>query len=134
MKLQRLVQSPPHNCFLHFGRIPDEPQFNALVNECDVLFVVYEDFPYSSNMLTKAAIFKKTVVASETFCIGERVRKFELGLTIPEGDVAKCIEALHHLCSPESNTHLLNPDFEGYQRLNSLEQLHHAFLSILDTI
>ncbi|KYC41562.1 glycosyl transferase [Scytonema hofmannii PCC 7110] len=135
MQIRHLAQSPPHNCFFHFQHIPDEAQFNALVKECDVLSVVYENFPYSSNMLAKAAIFKKMVIASENFCIGERVRKFRLGLTIAESNVRQYVEALRCLFNlKKANFHLIKPDFEGYCHLHSLEQVTLSFQKILAAI
>lgn len=132
-KIRAIVEQTPPNCFFYLERIPDEPQFNALIAECDILFAAYEDFPYSSNILTKAAIFRKRLIASENFCIGERVKEFNLGLTIPEGDVSKCIEALHELTNNSSSSNSpLAPNFEGYERLNSLERLRIMFSELTE--
>ena len=134
-RIQTIVQSNPSNCLFHFESIPDGAPFNALVNECDILFAAYENFPYSSNILTKAAVFKKPVVVSDTFCIGTRVRKFKLGLSIPEGDISKCIETLRCLCNQsELNAYPFQPDFESYHRLHSNEKLCAVFQAILDPV
>lgn len=133
-RIRVALQSTPHNCYFHFERIPDEPQFNALVNACDILFVAYKNFPSSSNLLTKAAVFKKPVLVSNRFCIGERVRKFKLGLSVPEDSVFHHIEALRYLCRySELTSHQVQSNFESYQTLHSTEQLHVAFQTILDT-
>lgn len=133
-KIQNIVKSAPHNCFFYFERIPNEAQFNSLVYICDVLFAVYNNFPNSSNILTKAAIFEKPVVVSNNFCMGKRVCEFSLGLTINEGDTLQCIEALHYLCSRSKlDITQTKRDFEGYKRLHSIEQLHTAFQAILNT-
>lgn len=135
MKIQNIVDSIPHNCFFYFERIPDEDQFNSLVYICDILFAVYNNFPNSSNILTKAAIFQKPVVVSNNFCMGKRVRKFCLGLTINEGDTSQCIAALQQLCfSSKLDNEGIKRDFEGYKRLHSIEQLYRAFSSILDNV
>lgn len=134
-RIQSILRAEPDNCFFHFGRIPGEPQFNALVSICDVLFVVYENYPFSSQMLTLAAIFEKPMIANDSFWIGERVQKFKLGLGISEGDISRCIEALRCLCNrSESITQWLQPNFEGYRVLNSTRQLRIAFQTILDAV
>lgn len=134
IEIQSIVKSAPHNCFFHFERIPDGPQFNSLVYVCNILFAVYNNFPSSSNILTKAAIFKKPVVVSNKFCMGKRVREFGLGLAINEGDTLQCIEALHQLGYPEVDIVEQTRDFEGYKRLHSIEQLYAVFSTIVDTI
>ena len=134
-QIHAIVQAQPENCFFHLELIPDEPQYNALVETCDILFAAYEDFPYSSNMLTKAALFKKPVIASEEFCVGERVRQFRLGYTIPQGNVDQCIEALHNL-SQELDLDLINlqPDFGGYRQHHSVDQVRISLQEILGNV
>lgn len=134
-KVGNIVKANPPNCFFHFVRIPDEAQFNAVIDACDILFAAYEDFPYSSNILTKAAVFEKPVIVTDGFCMGERVKAFRLGLSIPEGNVDKCIEAIHCLSKDLNlNAHDLKPDFEGYQRIHSTKQLHTAFHTIFENV
>jgi len=131
-RIKDFAKSPPSNCFFHLELIPDEPQFNAVVNACDILFAAYENFPYSSNLLTKAAVFRKLVIASEEFCIGERVRRFRLGITIEQGNVGGCIKALHELCDhPDSSLAKLQPDFTGCHQRHSASQLRTVLEEIL---
>jgi hypothetical protein len=56
------------------NEFPDEAQFNSLVYICDILFAAYNNFPNSSNILTKAAIFQRPVVVSNNFCMEKRVK------------------------------------------------------------
>jgi hypothetical protein len=136
MKIQSIVKSAPHNCFFHFERIPDGTQFNSLVDVCDILFAVYNNFPSSSNILTKSAIFKKPIIVSNNFCMGKRVREFGLGLAINEGDTLQCIEALHQLAyqSELDTVEQTKRDFEGYKCLHSIERLYAVFSTIVDTL
>ncbi|MDJ0702062.1 MAG: glycosyltransferase [Leptolyngbyaceae cyanobacterium MO_188.B28] len=132
LRVKQLIESPPPNCFFHLESIPDDGKFNAAIDACDVIFAAYENFPYSSNLLTKAAVLKKPIVVSKGYCMAERVKKFRFGVAIPEGDVSQCIQALHYLCNqPEKVETELNPDFEGYQSLHSQQQIRHVFESIL---
>lgn len=131
--VRSLAESNPDNCFFHLHRIPDESQFNALIKTCDIVFAAYENFPYSSNVLTKAAAFRKPVVASQGYCMGKRVERYQVGITIPEGSVAHCIDAFCDLLSEKSSiaTKLVF-DFEGLHSSHSIAQLDNAFTQTLD--
>ncbi|OLT62920.1 glycosyl transferase [Moorena bouillonii PNG] len=134
-RLQTLIDRKLPNCFFYFERIPDEAKFNALVSTCHILFAAYHDFPHSSNILTKAAVCEKPVIVSSKFCMAERVRKFKLGLTINEGDVLQCIYTIGRLCSQLDNyNQQVQPDFDGYRRLHSTDQLPEKLQSILTSI
>ena len=131
-KVQDILESPPDNCFFHLQSIPDGPEFNGLINTFDILFAAYENFPYSSNILTKAAVFQKPVIVSEGFCMANRVQKFQLGVTVPEGNVAQCIQAIDQLCQSDApHSSPLKFDFDGYRQLHSAEQLGKIFASLL---
>ena len=130
--IAEFVRSKPANCFFYLQRIPDEPQFNALVNACDVLFAVYRDFLTSSNLLTKAAIFRKPIMVSDRHCMGERVVAFGLGATAAEQSVEQCLDALYCLGDRLDQTGgLATARFEDYRRLHSVERLHAAFGELL---
>ena len=84
------VAAPPENCYLGFGYIPDDGAFNALVAASDVVFAAYLDFPSSSNLLAKAALFGKPIVVTDGYCMGERVRTYGTGVTVTENDAQAC--------------------------------------------
>ena len=113
-------------------RIPTEQQFNAVVQICDVLYAAYENFQTSSNLLTKAALFEKPIIASDDYCIGERVRNYQLGYTVKESDVMGCVLILQRLHQESSRGCLsIKPDFEGYRQKHSLAQLRTALQTSL---
>jgi glycosyltransferase involved in cell wall biosynthesis len=132
LRVKQISESPPPNCFFHLEHIPTEAGFNALISTCNFLFAAYENFPYSSNILAKSAFFKKPIIVSEGYCMGDRVKKFRLGLSIPEGDVIKCIEALHTLCESSNSSHSLKFDFESYTLVHSVDQVGRVFECILE--
>lgn len=130
--LEDFVALQPENCFFHLSRIPGESQFNALIHSSDILFAAYEGFPNSSNILTKASIFKKTVVTTHGFCMGNRVTKFNLGKTVVEGNVDEIIQALQDLrYELSSDSNKLNFGFEKYKALNSSERLKGSLLQVI---
>lgn len=124
--LREIASKPPQNCYFHFDFIFEEAQFNALVELSDILFASYEDFPHSSNILTKAAIFEKPVIVSRGNCMEERVRAFGMGECIEYGNVAQCFEAIGRLLETEE----LHADFAGYRSLHSEERLRLAFENV----
>ena len=134
-KIGEIVKANPENCFFHLTRIPTEAQFNAIIQICDLLYAAYENFPYSSNILTKAAIFEKPVIASKNYCMGERVEKFNLGYGIEGGSVCQCVSILERFHEELSTGNLsIQPDFEGYRHRHSIEQLSSAFQKILEFV
>lgn len=78
-------------------RIASEAEFNWLLSRADVLFAVYRDFPRSSNILTKAGLFRRPVVVAPGFCMGERTRTYGLGLTAGQDDREGCTNAIREL-------------------------------------
>jgi glycosyltransferase involved in cell wall biosynthesis len=133
--IQNLEKQNPSNCYFYFERIPEESQFNALVNTCDILFAAYENFPYSSNILTKASVFNKLLIGSNGYCIGKRIHQFQLGLTIEEGNVDQCSNAIYSLCDDLlSSSAPLNSNFEGYRKLNSNAQISCVFKILFEEL
>ncbi|MBM4022244.1 MAG: glycosyltransferase family 4 protein [Planctomycetes bacterium] len=55
---------------------------NAIIAASDLLYACYEDWPYSSNMLCKAAGLGTPVLARDEGYIGRNVRRFGLGVLI----------------------------------------------------
>lgn len=134
-KIGEIVKANPDNCFFHLTRIPTEAQFNAIIQICDLLYAAYENFFPSVNVLIKAAVFEKPVIASKNYCMGERVEKFNLGYGIEGGSVSQCVSILERFHEELSTGSLsIQPDFEGYRHRHSIEQLSSAFQKILEFV
>ena len=125
--LKKIVSDSPENCYFHFGFIPGEPQFNALVEFSAILYAAYEGFPFSSNLLTKAALFEKPVIVSNGYCMGERVTALQIGESIHEGNVAECIAAIRRLLT----AHDAEWNFTGFRKMHSEETFRTAVEKIL---
>jgi hypothetical protein len=78
-------------------RLRSEGDFNALVAGSDVLFAVYRDFTRSSNMLSKAAQWRRPVLVAEGYCMAQRVREYGLGEVVDQDDRAACVAGLRRL-------------------------------------
>jgi hypothetical protein len=129
-KIYSFINSKPENCFFHLERIADDREFNAVATVCDILFVVYDNQPFNSQMLNVATKFEKPVLAQDSYCIGERVKKFNLGLTVSSKNISQCVETLYHLVK-QIDSKQLQPDFENYNKLHSLDQLRQSLEKIV---
>jgi len=120
------------NCFFHLDEIPGEPQFNALISACDILYAAYHDFCHSSNMLTKAALFQKPIIVSDGYYMAELVREYGLGRVIRQGDSAQCAGAIRDLLLlPSRPFDTLNGGFARFRDVHSLENLTSSFRELL---
>ena len=129
----RCISERSSNTFTHFARIPDEADINACIAESDVIFAAYQSFPNSSNILSKAAQFHKPVIVSDGYLMAERVRKFRLGIVIPEGDADAGEKAVRELSGDTGSwIHENNPDWEGYLAEHSEKRLSEAFAELVD--
>ena len=109
------------NCLLHYQRIPDGEEFNAFINLCDIIFAAYIDFKYSSNIMTKAALFKKPIIVSEGGLMAARVRRFKTGVVIEQENAEQCLAAIERLCKEQ--VHISNSGFDEYFRQHAIARL-----------
>lgn len=76
-----------------------ENRFNAAVAASDVLFALYTDFPYSSNLQGKAAQLHKPIIVTAGTLMGERCQEYRLGECIPENDLESLVSAIRRILS-----------------------------------
>ena len=130
--LTQAMQHAPGAMFCE-ARIPDERSYNALLKSCDVLFAAYHDFPFSSNTLTKAAVFEKPVIVSAGHLMASRVREYRMGEIVPAGDVKAALDAIHRIThDPEGWRHAMQPRWSDYRQrhsTNALKSVMQDFLS-----
>lgn len=119
------------NCTFHINNIPDDAQFNALVNVCDVIFAMYEDFLHSSNLITKSAIFGKSVLVSAGGYMEEVVRRYKLGEAVPAGDIHAALSALHRLTARDRSPENLD-GMREYAMSQSQEILRQIYLELVE--
>ena len=121
---------------IHFdpqaGRIPAEADYNEVFRTFDIAWAAYEDFQGSSGTLSKAAAFEILCLATGGECIGRRVVKYRLGLTIAEGSAADALAVLPRLISrTDREGNLLSPDFASYRADHSLQRLDGILAGLL---
>lgn len=86
-KIRSIAAEGRTNCFFHFERIDTEEEFNGLIIVCDVIYAVYENFLHSSNLLTKAAAYKKPVLVSADGYMAELAKNYRLGLVVTDRSI-----------------------------------------------
>lgn len=120
---------PADNCIWSEAYLNDEYEYNAVFKTLDIVYMMYPMHYNSSNRLTKAAYFRKFVLASNQHCVGENVDKFQLGATAAYGD----IEAQKNILEKwNCGAFLMNvqPDYDGYYALNN-EKMFFKQLKVL---
>lgn len=80
--------------------IASEPEFNAIIQACDILYCAYKGHIHSSNVISKAAAFRKPVIVSDGELMAKRVREHGLGVVLRERSSTACLEALRELATP----------------------------------
>lgn len=104
------IAQKANNIFIINEYVEDEKLFNEFISISDFIFAVYIDFKISSNMLIKAAAFKKPILVSDRFLMGERVNQYGIGITTSENDPVIMGEDLSKL----ANMEIPNKNFEKY--------------------
>lgn len=95
--LQELKKMEEINTMLHLDYLEDERDFNAMISASDIIFAVYKDFPYSSNMLSKAAWLKRPIIVSDRYNMGKDVLRYGIGRVTDENNPTLWLEALKSL-------------------------------------
>lgn len=82
--LERLTSGTDGRAFLADGWLDDET-LNTIVAASGLLHAFYERWPYSSNMLCKAAAFRVPVIVADQGYLGRETLRHGLGFIVPEG-------------------------------------------------
>jgi hypothetical protein len=117
------------NSYCIYDGIPSENDFNSLVEISDIIYLVYIDFFHSSNLLTKASLFKKPVLVSQGTCMGKRVELFHTGIVVPECN-AKVI--LHAIDNFDTLFDVSKAAYSTYFSLHSIAHLKESLMLILN--
>ncbi len=124
---KKITRALPEHLYVESSYLPDERAFNEMIVCADILFAVYRDFKISSNMLGKAASFKKPILVADQYLMGERVRRYGLGQAVSQDRVAQMYTALGELAAHELDL----AGFNAYCRDFSQQVLReHLFIMI----
>jgi hypothetical protein len=116
------------NALFHLERVPDGECYNALVDTANVVFCAFENFRFSSNTLTKAAIFERPVIVSEGHLMAKRVRDYRLGEIISQSDPSAALAAIRKITNSYSRWLIeKRPRWKEYREAHSHQALEIAF-------
>lgn len=83
--------------YTHLQRLSRESALDAVINASGIIFAVYTDFPNSSNIMTKSALYHRPVLVSDGQLMVETVRTYALGEVVPEGDIPSIVNTEDHV-------------------------------------
>lgn len=129
--LKKIQGNPPENLFIYPEYVKDERVFNQIISISDVIFAVYRDFSRSSNMLSKAAYFEKPILVAENCLMGQRVRRYRIGLEVDPNDSSSIYRGLTSLLNFDEikdNFHHYRVDFNELVVQKKLSAFIHASL------
>ena len=122
----------PNNCFYYPTSLEEGAKINAVIAASDILFLVYNNFRSSSNFSTKAALFKKPVLASGRFWIGAATNTYSMGETVIEETEEKMLMALKELKNQLKHNNFNYSGFENYLKIHQEDRLLQALHSALE--
>jgi len=121
-RIERALAECP-NVWNHLARVPGERPLNELMAACDVLCAAYLDFPHSSAIQSKAAVFEKPLIVSEGYLMAERTRRFRMGEIVPQDDAVALLEAILRITKDSAAWVAENcPHWAEYTREHSFER------------
>jgi glycosyltransferase involved in cell wall biosynthesis len=109
--------------YLHY--IPNESYFNGFVEQCNVVFAAYHDFPHSSNLLSKSAYFRKPIIVSDGFLMASRVRKYGIGEVVEQNNPEAVKTAIEKIKSG-----IFSYKYDEYNRVHSEENIKHVLITL----
>jgi len=124
----------PENAIWQTGALQEGEEYNSVFCSFDIIYIIYNNFFSSSNRLTKAAYFKKLVLANNYGCVGDDVPKYQLGETADEFNMDEQVQKIESL-----RTKILNNDFpfeqwKTYSEKHSTERLKEKFEELLNLV
>ncbi|MEZ5275157.1 MAG: glycosyltransferase [Opitutaceae bacterium] len=116
-------KNTPDNVHFRPGWIETDREFNGAIRGCSVLWGAYRGFPFSSNLLTKAALANRPILVSSGGLMEKRVREFKLGLVVDPEDSRAVIESLVELARTPRESKGFETGCREYAHRNSRRRL-----------
>lgn len=126
--LAAALAARPANVALFPQPLRDGPEFNGWVAACDVVWLAYRDVAYKSNVLTKAAHFRKPSLVSPGHIMGRQAERFRLGATVDADDPVATLAALRRLIAEPAG----GRDFAAFVARNDAARLDATAAAVLE--
>jgi len=123
------------NVYVHLQRIPDECIFNGIISISDLVYAAYIDFKFSSNLIGKAALFRKPIIVTDNTYMSYIVKKYNLGRCVKEGEANMIKEEILFMTSEQYLIHYtLSNKSINYTSDNSYDQFLFTFKKLLENL
>ncbi len=129
-EVEQFMEHHEQNVLFILQALSDE-QINQLYKEIDISYLYFYNYVSSNHLLTKAAYYKKPVLANKDFCVGDTVKKFKIGLSV-NGKMEESVSALEFLRLERLDFNVFDKEaFDEYYSLQSETFLADAFEQIM---
>jgi hypothetical protein len=132
-ELETLIATRTKNCLFLPEHIVEGAGFNGFVVMCDVIYAAYHGFFFNSNLLTKAAYFRRPVVVSPGGVMADLTMRYRIGAVVVPEASEEVLAALRALVSGHDRRGaVVNPDYEGLCALNDANRLGPVLGEVLE--
>lgn len=125
-RIEILTRRLSQNAFIRLDYyIPNEATFEQLIQLSDILFLHYQDHPFSSNILTRAIAHRKPVIVSQSYIMKKTLERYDWEMAVSDKpcDIVQAIQTLaSHFVIKENK-------YAEFMRDHSKEQFKAALLT-----
>lgn len=126
-EVNQLIELLPSNAYTYLAHIPDEATFNALVKQSSVIYAAYINFPNSSGLVSKAALYHKPIIVSKGFLMDKKVNQYQTGISIPQENSHEIVRAIEQL----SSQNIKESSHENFNAHHDVQILHRVLKNCL---
>jgi len=123
--------SPTSNQYFHLERIERNQDYDAWVKAADYIYAYYPSYYYSSNTLTKAALYSKPALVNFAGLLGQRVQKYQTGVPTT-GNAGSQVKDLLFLDQLTTQGFFKPQYFQSYLANHSFERLKNSLSLMLN--
>lgn len=130
-EFKEFITNPPENVYVNLGLLKEGEEYNSVFSAFDIVFIIYKRFPSASNRLTKASHLKRLVITDEKYCVGEDVRKYNLGIGVNGENIDEIEKGITQLRERILKNEFPLKEWEIYAAKNSIAVLKDRFAEII---
>lgn len=122
----RLWAQESGNVFVYPDYLENEEILNGVIQMGSLIFAVYQDWPFSSNAVAKAACFDKPILVAQGHHMEKRVTELGIGEAVPEKDIEEIANAIERLAKqqPDLDAHRLARETLSFESFSTVVRDH----------
>ncbi|MEM9825847.1 MAG: hypothetical protein AAF958_04625 [Planctomycetota bacterium] len=113
------------------GHLPTESHLNAEIQAADAIFLGYERWKQSSNIMTRAAQCSRPVISCPEGLLAHRTKTHRLGWVLENESPDAIEKMLKELTADRLDHQSANNDYAGFTQLHDISRLSETFASVL---